>query len=143
MEIMKKVCYHNGAIKVVWRAFICRIGRAAVRPSTDGFARSPLRKTGRIDSADMDRAGRRCPMKRVKAACILQTLVFSQKDDAGFTREQALRMNREEVNRYKDSLKRTNTRYQILDETEQEDGSVLIHVRKQYNDRADVSEYFV
>ena len=82
-------------------------------------------------------------MKRVKAACILQTLVFSQKDDAGFTREQALRMNREEVNRYKDSLKRTNTRYQILDETEQEDGSVLIHVRKQYNDRADVSEYFV
>ena len=82
-------------------------------------------------------------MKRVKAACILQTLVFSQKDDAGFTREQALRMNREEVNRYKDSLKRTNTRYQILDEAEQEDGSVLIHVRKQYNDRADVSEYFV
>ena len=82
-------------------------------------------------------------MKRVKAACILQTLVFSQKDDAGFTREQALRMNREEVNRYQNSLKRTNTRYQILDEAEQEDGSVLIHVRKQYNDRADVSEYFV
>ena len=82
-------------------------------------------------------------MKRVKAACILQTLVFSQKDDAGFTREQALQMNREEVNRYPNSLKRTNTRYQILDESEQEDGSVLIHVRKQYNDRADVSEYFV
>ena len=82
-------------------------------------------------------------MKRVKAACILQTLVFSQKDDAGFTREQALQMNREEVNRYQNSLKRTNTRYQILDESEQEDGSVLIHVRKQYNDRADVSEYFV
>ena len=82
-------------------------------------------------------------MKRVKAACILQTLVFSQKDDAGFDREQVLQMNREEVNRYKDSLKRTNTRYQILDETEQEDGSVLLHVRKQYNDRADVSEYFV
>ena len=82
-------------------------------------------------------------MKRVKAACILQTLVFSQKDDAGFTREQALQMNREEMNRYQNSLKRTNTRYQILDEAEQEDGSVLIHVRKQYNDRADVSEYFV
>ena len=82
-------------------------------------------------------------MKRVKAACILQTLVFSQKEDAGFTREQALQMNREEVNRYQNSLKRTNTRYQILDESEQEDGSVLIHVRKQYNDRADVSEYFV
>ena len=82
-------------------------------------------------------------MKRVKAACILQTLVFSQKDDAGFTREQALQINREEVKRYKHSLERTRTRYQILDETEQADGSVLLHVRKQYNDRADVSEYFV
>lgn len=82
-------------------------------------------------------------MKRVKAACILQTLVFSQKEDAGFTREQALQMNREEVKRYKLSLERTRTRHQILDETEQEDGSIQLHVRKQYNDKADVSEYFV
>ena len=82
-------------------------------------------------------------MKRVKAACILQTLLFSQKDDAGFTREQALQMNREEVKRYKHSLERTRTRHQILDETEQEDGSIQLHVRKQYNDKADVSEYFV
>ena len=82
-------------------------------------------------------------MKRVKAACILQTLVFSQKDDAGFTGEQALQINREEVKRYKQSLERTRTRYQILDETEQRDGSIQIHVRKQYNDKADVREYFV
>ena len=82
-------------------------------------------------------------MKRVKAACILQTLVFSQKDDAGFTRDQALRLNWEEVKRYKTTLERTHTRYQILDETEQEDGSIQLHVRKQYNDKADVSEYFV
>ena len=81
-------------------------------------------------------------MKRVKAACILQTLVFSQKDDACFTRAQALQINREEVNRYRCSLERTRTRYQILDETEQDDGSILLHVRKQYNDKADVSEYF-
>lgn len=33
-------------------------------------------------------------------------------------------------------------REQILDTTEQEDGSILIHVKKQYNDRIDVSEYF-
>lgn len=81
-------------------------------------------------------------MKRVKAACILQTLVFSQKEDAGLTREQALRLNREEVERYRKTLDRTRTRYQILDETEQEDGSIQLHVRKQYNDKADVSEYF-
>ena len=33
-------------------------------------------------------------MKRVKAACILQTLVFMQKEDCGFSREQILNMNR-------------------------------------------------
>ncbi len=81
-------------------------------------------------------------MKRVKAACIFQTLVFSQKPDAGYTKEQELEVNRHEIERYKATLKRTGTRFQITDETEQEDGSIVIHVRKQYNDKADVSEYF-
>ena len=40
-------------------------------------------------------------MKRVKAACILQTLVFAQKEDCGLTREQQLRLNRDEVSCYK------------------------------------------
>lgn len=82
-------------------------------------------------------------MKRVKAACILQTLVFMQKDDCGFSREQILNMNRSEFNRYKISMDRTHTRYQIVSEEEREDGSLLIRVRKQYNDKADVAEYFV
>ena len=81
-------------------------------------------------------------MKRVKAACILQTLVFAQKEDCGLTREQQLRINRDEVSRYRMSMDRSRTRYQITEETEQSDGSVLVRVRKQYNDRADVSEYF-
>ena len=81
-------------------------------------------------------------MKRVKAACILQTLVFLQKEDCGFSREQILNMNRQEVSRYKNSLERTHTRYQIVSEEEQEDGSIIVRVRKQYNDKADVSEYF-
>lgn len=81
-------------------------------------------------------------MKRVKAACILQTLVFSQKDDLGLSRDAALSLNREEVKRYKQSLERTHTRYQIVSEDEQEDGSILVRVRKQYNEKADVSEYF-
>ena len=38
-------------------------------------------------------------MKRVKAACILQTLVFSQKDDCGLTHEQQLKVNHDEVSR--------------------------------------------
>lgn len=81
-------------------------------------------------------------MKRVKAACIFQTLIFSQKEELGFSRERLLEMNRDEVRRYKASLERTRTRYQVTEETELEDGSVLVKVRKQYNEKADVSEYF-
>lgn len=82
-------------------------------------------------------------MKRVKAACILQTLVFMQKEDCGLSRDAILHQNRLEVSRYKQTLERTRTRYQIVSEEEQSDGSILVRVRKQYNDKADVSEYFV
>lgn len=81
-------------------------------------------------------------MKRIQAACILQTLVFSQKNDCGLSREQQCRLNHDEVASYKSMLDRRCTRYQITEETEQPDGSVLVRVKKQYNDKADVSEYF-
>ena len=72
----------------------------------------------------------------------MQTLVFSQKDDCGLTHEQQFRVNHGEVNHYKATMDRSRIRYQITEETEQADGSVLVRVRKQYNDKADVSEYF-
>ena len=72
----------------------------------------------------------------------MQTLVFSQKDDCGLTREQQLRLNRGEVANYKAAMDKSRTRYQITEETERSDGSVLVRVRKQYNEKADVSEYF-
>lgn len=81
-------------------------------------------------------------MKRVKAACIMQTLVFMQKNELGYSREQILRLNKREVEYYKATLDRTKTRYKIVREEEQEDGSIVVHVKKQYNDKADVSEYF-
>lgn len=81
-------------------------------------------------------------MKRVKAACIFQTLVFSQKPEMGYSKEDSLKINRGEFERYKATLDRSKTRYQIVDSTEMEDGSVIVRVRKQYNDTADVSEYF-
>ena len=81
-------------------------------------------------------------MKRVKAACILQTLVFTQKPEMGYSKERALKINQEEIERYKATLERGNTRYQIVDATPQEDGSIVVHVRKQYNYKVDVSEYF-
>lgn len=81
-------------------------------------------------------------MKRVKAACILQTLVFAQKPEMGYSKDRALAINKEEIEHYKATLERAKTRYQIVDTVEQEDGSIVVHVRKQYNDKADVSEYF-
>lgn len=81
-------------------------------------------------------------MKRVRAACILQTLVFSQKPELGLSLEQTKKINRQEVEHYKETLNRAKTRYIIVDETEEPDGSVVVHVKKQYNDTADVSEYF-
>jgi hypothetical protein len=81
-------------------------------------------------------------MKRVKAACIFQTLVFQQKEDFGFTKDRVAALNHEEAEKYKATLEKTHTRYRITEETEQPDGSVLIRVRKQYNDKTDVGEYF-
>lgn len=81
-------------------------------------------------------------MKRVKAACILQTLIFSQKPELGYSKERALQLNNEEVEHYKASLERARTRYQIVNTAEQDDGSVIVWVRKQYNDKTDISEYF-
>ncbi len=81
-------------------------------------------------------------MKRVKAACILQTLVFSQKPETGYSKERSLQLNKEEIEHYKATLERAKTRFQIVDTVEQNDGSVVVHVRKQYNDKAEVDEYF-
>lgn len=81
-------------------------------------------------------------MKRVKAACILQTLVFAQKPELGYSKAEALSINRKEFEQYESSLEKAKIRYQITDECEQEDGSIIVHVRKQYNDKSDVSEYF-
>ncbi|MBR4072083.1 MAG: hypothetical protein IKK26_05975 [Clostridia bacterium] len=81
-------------------------------------------------------------MKRVKAACIFQTLVFTQKSELGYSRDEALGINRNEFQRYKDALEKAKTRYQITDTEETDDGSIIVRIRKQYNDTADVSEYF-
>ena len=60
----------------------------------------------------------------------------------GYAPDQALKIDRQELQRYRDHLERTRTRYQITDEQEREDGSILIRVRKQYNEKIDVGEYF-
>ena len=70
-------------------------------------------------------------MKRVKAACITQTLHFMLKEDFGH--DYALKLVAEEVRKYKDGLNKTGTKYKILSETTLEDGSVMMEIKKQYN----------
>ena len=70
-------------------------------------------------------------MKRVKAACICQTLHFMRKEDVAH--DYAVRLVRDEVAHYKKNLERNHTRYKIVEETAQPDGSILVKVIKQYN----------
>lgn len=70
-------------------------------------------------------------MKRVKAACITQTLHFMLKDDMGS--DYAKKMVEEEVKKYKDGLERSGTKYKILSEEVKQDGTVVIEIKKQYN----------
>lgn len=70
-------------------------------------------------------------MKRVKAACVCQTLHFMLKDDS--PGEYAKKQVKEDVAQYKRTLERNHTQYKIVEESEQTDGSVMVKVIKQYN----------
>ena len=70
-------------------------------------------------------------MKRVKAACICQTLHFMLKED--ISRQEAAALVQQEVAHYKQTLERSRTQYRLEEETLQPDGSVIVRIRKQYN----------
>lgn len=70
-------------------------------------------------------------MKRVKAACICQTLHFLLKEDVDHAL--AVEQVQAEVAHYKRSLERNGTQYRILEEAPQPDGSIVVKVVKQYN----------
>ena len=70
-------------------------------------------------------------MKRIKAACITQTLHFLLKEDV--SSDYAKKLVTEEVKKYKDSLNKNKTQYMILSEETLADGSVIIEIKKQYN----------
>lgn len=70
-------------------------------------------------------------MKRIKSACIMQTLHFLLKE--GCDSECAVRAVDEEVKKYKEYLEKNHTKYKILPEEQQADGSVILEIKKQYN----------
>lgn len=77
-------------------------------------------------------------MKRIKAACICQTLHFMLKED--IDHDLAVRLVKDEVAHYKAGLDRKHTLYKIVEETEQPDGSVMMKIMKQYN-QSNVGDY--
>ncbi len=77
-------------------------------------------------------------MKRIKAACICQTIHFMLKEDA--ERQWAKNQVKQDVENYKQGLERNRTQYKIVEETTQPDGSVILKVIKQYNS-APVGDY--
>lgn len=70
-------------------------------------------------------------MKRVKAACICQTLHFMLKEDVAH--DYAVSLVKQEVEQYKTTLERKHTKYKIVEQNEQPDGSILLKIIKQYN----------
>ena len=77
-------------------------------------------------------------MKRIKAACNTQTLCFSNHD--GETTEYAKKMIVQEYDKYKAQLDKSGTKYKILSEKTNEDGSIVVEIKKQYN-TSPVGEY--
>ncbi len=78
-------------------------------------------------------------MKRVKAACLCQTLHFMLKED--MAHDYAVSSVKQEVEQYKKNLEHNRTRYKIVEQLEQPDGSIVVKVIKQYNS-SPVGDYF-
>lgn len=70
-------------------------------------------------------------MKRIKAACLEQTIHFQLKD--GLSNDLARQQVRQEYESYKSQMDRHRTQYRIIEETEQPDGSLVVKIKKQNN----------
>ena len=70
-------------------------------------------------------------MKRIKAACLEQTIHFMLKED--LPHDEAVQFVKAEYEHYLAQLERNRTQYRLLEKTEQPDGSLLVKLKKQYN----------
>lgn len=70
-------------------------------------------------------------MKRVLAACLEQTIHFQLRENLGH--QEAIKAVQEDYGHYKKQLDVKRIKYRILEETVREDGSIIIKIKKQYN----------
>lgn len=78
-------------------------------------------------------------MKRIKAACITQTIHFINKDATGS--DYAKRKVQEEIKRYKCRMDRERTKYKVISEEVQEDGSVIMEIVREYGNNKPTGNY--
>ncbi len=79
-------------------------------------------------------------MKRIKSACLEQTIHFQLKEEIGHGA--AVNAVKQELEKYKAQLDRSRIKYKIDEEITQPDDSVIIKIKKQYNNH-DCAEYMV
>jgi hypothetical protein len=77
-------------------------------------------------------------LKRIQTACLNQTLHFQVKPEV--PKHAAARNARMECESYKTTLIQNNTKHKIIAEKTQDDGSIIIKVKKQLSSY-DVGEY--
>lgn len=73
-------------------------------------------------------------MKRIEAACITQTILFTNVEGKG--KEYAERKLQEEIARYKKRLDKERIKYKVISEEIQEDGSILMEIVREYNNKS-------
>ena len=78
-------------------------------------------------------------MKRIKAACLMQTIIFQPKE--GDTSDFAKQQVQKEYEHYKELMIRRGTKFEILEEISQANGSIIVKLKKQ-NNAQPVGDYF-
>ncbi len=77
-------------------------------------------------------------MKRIKSACLEQTVHFQLNENLGHAA--AVNDVKAECEQYKAQLERKHIKFRIEEESPQPDGSIIIKIKKQFN-RQNCDEY--
>ena len=78
-------------------------------------------------------------MKRIKYACLEQTIHFQLKEDL-VGHAIAAKTVKEELAKFKEQLDRKRTKYRVIEETVLPDDSIVLKIKRQYN-AYDCGEY--
>ena len=81
-------------------------------------------------------------MNKIQAACIYQTIEFSQPAGLRMSKDMVLKANKQELAAYLKNLDTLHVRYQVTDEKTMADGSIVIKLRKHQDYVTPVTGYF-